>query len=187
MTRARALRGGLLALVGALALRAPAGAAPAADVPAAASPTPDIIGGTATTVGQYPTVVGLEIGSFLCTGTLVAPTWVLTAGHCVDPAVVMLPSQDAVTKGTTIHFNTVNIVDDPGTVLQASATFKDPLFDQSHLGTNDIGLIQLATPATGVDPSPINLSAAMAPVGTIATIVGYGLTSQPGGAGNTGI
>lgn len=187
MTRARALRGGLLALVGALALRAPAGAAPAADVPAAASPTPDIIGGTATTVGQYPTVVGLEIGSFLCTGTLVAPTWVLTAGHCVDPAVVMLPSQDAVTKGTTIHFNTVNIVDDPGTVLQASATFKDPLFDQSHLGTNDIGLIQLATPATGVDPSPINLSAAMAPVGTVATIVGYGLTSQPGGAGNTGI
>ncbi|HEX8111738.1 MAG TPA: trypsin-like serine protease, partial [Kofleriaceae bacterium] len=185
------LCGARLALLGSglLASGAPVGAAPAADSPPAASPTPDIIGGTTTTVGQYPTVVGLEIGSFLCTGTLIAPTWVLTAGHCVDPAVVMLPSQDAVTKGTTVHFNTVDIVSDPGTPVMASATFKDPLFnpDPARLGSNDLGLIQLATPVTDVTPSPINLSAALAPVGTVATIVGYGLTSQPSGAGTTGI
>jgi trypsin len=181
------LRGALLAVLagGVLAPGAPAWAAPAAD----GSPAPDILGGTTTSVGQYPTVVGLEVGSFLCTGTLIAPTWVLTAGHCVDPAVVMLPSQDAVTKATKVHLDTVDIVADPGTVLEASATFKDPLFDPrpDHLGKNDLGLIQLATPVTGVDPSPINLSAVMAPVGTVATIVGYGLTSQPGGPGTTGI
>jgi hypothetical protein len=181
------LRGALLAVLagGVLAPGAPAWAAPAAD----GSPTPDILGGTTTSVGQYPTVVGLEVGSFLCTGTLIAPTWVLTAGHCVDPAVVMLPSQDAVTKATKVHLDTVDIVADPGTVLEASATFKDPLFDPrpDHLGKNDLGLIQLATPVTGVAPSPINLSAVMAPVGTVATIVGYGLTSQPGGPGTTGI
>jgi hypothetical protein len=184
--RAAALR--LLGGLALLAPGAPAGAAPARDVPAASSPTPNIIGGTSTTVDQYPTVVGLEIGSFLCTGTLVTPTWVLTAGHCVDPVVVMLASQDAVTKAVKVHFHTVDIVDDPGTVVMASATFKDPLFDPSHLGANDIGLIQLATPVTDVTPSPINLSAAMAPVGTIATLVGYGLTAGPGvPSGSTGV
>ena len=180
----------MLALIAGLALvapAAPAGAAPAADAPAASSPSPDIIGGTTTTVGQYPTVVALEVGSFLCTGTLITPNWVVTAAHCVDPAVVMLPSQDAVTKGTTIHFNTVDLIGDSGTVVEASATFKDPLFDQGHLGANDLGLIQLATPVTDVQPSPINLSARLAPVGTVATIVGYGLTSQPGGPGTTGV
>jgi hypothetical protein len=188
MTRAlaRSLRVGLVALPGLLA-PAPVGAAPAEATPAAASPTPDIIGGTTTTVGQYPTVVGLEIGSFLCTGTLIAPTWVLTAGHCVDPAVVMQPSQDAVTATTMVHFNTVDVADDPGTVIAASATFKDPLFDQTRLGSNDIGLIQLATPVTDAIPSPINLNPVVAPVGTVATIVGYGLTSQPGQSGTTGV
>jgi hypothetical protein len=114
---------------------------------------------------------------------------VLTAGHCVDPAVVMLPSQDAVTASTTVNFNTVDIVGDSGTVVSASATFKDPLFDSrpDHLGKNDLGLIQLATPVTDVIPSSINLNAALAPVGTVATIVGYGLASQPSGAGTTGI
>lgn len=189
MTRVRSRA--LLALAGGLALLAPraqVGAAPAADAPAAASPAPNIIGGTTTTVGQYPTVVGLEVGSFLCTGTLIAPTWVLTAGHCVDPAVVLLASQDAVTMGTRVHFNTVDMVADAGTVVEASATFKDPLFDSSRLGSNDIGLIQLATPVTDVAPSPINLNALMAPVGTIATIVGFGLTAEPGApSGSTGI
>ena len=163
-------------------------AAPAGPPEAAASPAPDIIGGTTTAVGQYPTVVGLEVGSFLCTGTLVTPTWVLTAAHCVDPAVVMLPSQDAVTMSTKVHFNTVDLLEDPGTVVDAVATFKDPLFDQMRLGSNDIGLIQLATPITDIIPSPINLNPVLAPVGTVATIVGYGLTAQPGQAsGSTGV
>src|SRR3954468_8226514 len=171
---------GSMVFVGAVALGlgSPVRAAPT-------SPPAQIIGGTPTTVGQYPTVVALEIGNQLCTGTLVGPTWVLTSAGCMDPAVVGLSSQDQVTANTEVHFKTVDLPNDIGDVVKASATFKDPLFNKDALGSHDLGLIQLATPVTDITPSPINLNAAAAPVGTIVTMVGYGTTdrNQPRNSG----
>jgi uncharacterized protein (TIGR03382 family) len=162
---------GALGVIGALGLASAASAAPAA-------PPTSIIGGTSTAVDQYPSVVGLVIGDNLCTGTLITSTWVLTAAHCVDPAVLNLGSQDEVTRAVKVHFHTVDVVHDAGTVVDASATFKDPKFDKAHLGSHDLGLIQLATPVTDILPSLINLEPSMAPVGTRVTIVGYGSTGQ---------
>jgi len=49
------------------------------------TPTPpaSIIGGEPTAMGEFDPVVAIEAAGGLCTGTLVAPDLVLTAGHCL--------------------------------------------------------------------------------------------------------
>src|SRR3954468_19333647 len=62
---------------------------------ATAAPSPAIVGGHDAAPGAYPAVAEITFGaSFLCTGTLIAPTWVLTAGHCgsVTGAAVASPA-----------------------------------------------------------------------------------------------
>jgi MYXO-CTERM domain-containing protein len=156
---------------------------------ALASPTSDgeqnIIGGTGASVGQFPQTVVMTIGQGLCTGTLIDPEWILTAAHCVTPSVVQLPDQATVTARTRVHFDTVNLNRDAGRSIAASMTIPKPGFSINALGSNDIGLVKLATPVTDIEPVRVNFDPTKAPVGLVVTQVGYGATqggNPPGGS-----
>lgn len=140
-----------------------------------------IVGGTATARGEYPSIARVVTGTLAgCTGTLVAPTWVLTAGHCASSGAVGLgtpvglpgPAFDVAIGGTAADGSD----GEPATVLRAVLPVEYTL----TVGY-DVALLELLE-APAAAPVPVagrGYSPLWAP-NAMTEIVGFGTSSAEG-------
>jgi trypsin len=149
-----------------------------------AGPAHAIVGGHDAAAGAYPSIAEVHLGkAFLCTGTLVAPGWVLTAGHC--------GSITGSAVATPISF--------PGPLIDVyvgsnkagqgeSVPVLQAIIPPDYIATQgyDVTLLQLASNSTST-PTKVAGAGETASwaAGTTETIVGWGATSEGGDTPDT--
>ncbi|MGW1544768.1 S1 family peptidase [Streptomyces sp. NPDC002309] len=145
--------------------------------PAAVAAPQPIVGGTTTTTTAYPFMMQITDASQnqFCGGTLVSPTKVVTAAHCM---VGETTGSVRVVGGRTYRNGT------NGTVSRVSRIWIHPSYSDVTTG-DDVAVLTLSTSmpyttAPYVSSSQTSVYAA----GTTARIVGWGTTSQNGGSSN---
>jgi endonuclease G len=140
--------------------------------PVAAAPAPPVIGGTSAAPGAWPDVAAVLFASSAgdepgCTGTLVAPTVVVTAGHCSDP-----PPPDNVLIGTSSLARPSE--GEPIAVARAIG-FPDAIH------TEDVAVLVLAQPSSRA-PRALATGWASADIanGARVELVGFGAINKAG-------
>ncbi|XP_037933588.1 trypsin beta-like [Teleopsis dalmanni] len=140
---------------------------PVAKKPAASGTEAKIIGGTTTTIDTMNYVVNLrKDGTFICTGSLVKPQYVVSAAHCVKGVAA---SRLKVHAGSTY-------LDSGGVSRQVIKTTIPKSFTMTKM-QNDVSILKLESELTGTNIGTINLCTTSLKAGTIVRVSGWGLTS----------
>ncbi|HEY0478331.1 MAG TPA: PAN domain-containing protein [Kofleriaceae bacterium] len=142
----------------------------------------DLLGGVATDARP-------EIGSYSrgCTATLIAPRWVLTAGHCTSYSPVVAAGDSfTVTRGLDglAHSFAVDRMHIFGAFAAAGA-FNSIAFENTpdETGTNDVAILHLATAVPASIAVPARIADGPPPSGTTVTVFGYGCRNRDGSGG----
>ena len=151
-------------------------------VPAASAQA--VVGGTDAPAGTYPYVAEIDIDhAFLCTGTLVTPTYVVTAGHCSS---ITGAAGAGVPIGQPGQLITVTLGSNKagqGTDYAVKTVSVNPNYNFLLNGSGyDVALLELATPATGLPTVKVagRGEESLWKPGSLATIAGWGATSEGG-------
>ncbi|MEZ4711369.1 MAG: trypsin-like serine protease [Caldilineaceae bacterium] len=149
---------------------------------------PSIVGGGESEPGAWPWQAALMHASIadgflaqFCGGTLVAPTWVLTAGHCVtnlDGSLKAIDSLDVAVGRLTLS-------SDEGERIAVSQIVRHPNYVETDYNTDfDLALIRLVKPVVLSDT--VGLIAPLAPAQAdlarphiAAAVIGWGAQNDP--------
>jgi hypothetical protein len=176
-----------LTVVAGLLVAAPA--APAAALrPLHAAPAPPahhstfVVGGATAPAGSWPYAVFVEAStadgsSYGCTGSVIAPTAVVTAAHCaIDPTTGRPFHPDQMVIGIGAH--DLRSIKTTGQVVTPSAVTVNPTFNETTLD-DDSAVLTLPQPTAA---PPVRLAApaeiAALPADTAVSIAGWGQVSD---------
>ena len=121
-----------------------------------------VVGGSPAPPNTWPDAVAVLGQTGTCSGTLIGPDLVLTAGHCseIEPERIVADTTDY-TRG--------------GIAVEVAQTIVHP----DWTSTNDAALLVLATPVPGVAPRAIGAACTFDAftAGSPVELVGFGLTN----------
>ena len=134
--------------------------------------TSAIVGGETVPAGRWPDTVAVLGTSGSCTGTLIAPDLVLTAGHCsnINP--------------TRVVANTTDYAQSQGIKVNVTRTTAYPNWQTMY----DVAVIELASPISGIEPRKLATSCtfkASVKSNVSVHLVGFGATNTEGTQANT--
>jgi len=161
--------GVVLACTASVASAASDGASPVG--PGSGDGTSAVVGGSDVPEGKWPDTVAVLGKRGICSGTLIAPDVVLTAGHCAD------------IEPVSVVANTIDYAGNSGTKVNVARTVAYPDWENSY----DVSVIVLGTPINAVTPRRIGTACsfdAFAP-STPVRLVGFGATDMQGATTNT--
>jgi secreted trypsin-like serine protease len=130
-----------------------------------------VVGGTPAKPGAWGDAVAVLSPTAACTGTLITPDVVLTAGHCID------------TGPTLAIIDTVDYGQPGGEPIKVKRSLAYPDWEHAY----DVGIVVLDHPAAA---KPRAIAAACSVrdglvAGALVHLVGFGLTTKSGTGDNT--
>lgn len=138
--------------------------------------TQEIVGGTATQITSVPWQVSLQSanGSHFCGGSIIAPTWIATASHCVSGGA---PAR--IVAGISRISQSAS-----GQIRQVKRVIISPGYTDPTAG-KDAALIELTAPLTldstsvkAIRPVMASSPAALTAPGVTTTVSGWGTTTE---------